>query len=65
MNELHEKRHLFINELCKGQNGRQSLSFIKGQKHIDQMTKKEHMSSVSFLYQKIYQKNTYLAACVA
>ena len=48
--ELHEReRHLFINELGRWQIGRQGLGFIKGQKRIDQMTKREHGSSVSSL----------------
>ena len=50
MKELHEReRRLFINELCRGQIGLQSLGFIKGQKRIDEMTKREHRSSVSSL----------------
>ena len=52
--ELHEReRHLIINELWRGQIGRQGLGFIKGQKHIDQMTEREHKTSVSSLTKDI------------
>ena len=51
-------RHLFINELCRGQIGRQGLGFIKGQKRIDQMTKIEHSpNSVSSLTRDISEEH--------
>ena len=62
-NSMIEERHVFPNELCRGWIRRQGLGFIKGQKHIDQMTKREHRSSVSSLT-KDYQKNTYLSPCM-
>ena len=56
--ELHEReRRLFINELCRGQIGRQGLGFIRGQKCIDQMTKREHRSSVSSLTKDIPEEH--------
>ena len=56
--ELHEReRHLFINELCRGQTGRQGLGSIKGQQRIDQMTKREHRSSVSSLTKEISEEH--------
>ena len=56
--ELHKReRHVFINELCRGQLGRQGLGFIKGQKRIDQMTQREHRSSVSSLTKDISEKH--------
>ena len=56
--ELHEReRHLFINELCRGHIGCQGLGFIKGQKRIDQITKREHKSSVSSLTKYVSEEH--------
>ena len=56
--ELHEKeRHLFFNGLCRGQIGRQGLGSIKGQKCTDQMTKREHSTSVSSLAKDISEEH--------
>ena len=55
--ELHEReRHLFINELCRGQIGRQGLGFIKGQKRFNKMTEREHRSSVSSLTKDVSEE---------
>ena len=63
--ELHDReRHLFINELCRGQTGRQGLGSIKGQQRIDQMTKRE-TGALYHLWQKKYQKNIYLSPSMA
>jgi len=55
--ELHDReRHLFINELCRGQHGRQGLGSTKTTKRIDQMSKKEHRSAMSSLAKDISEE---------
>ena len=56
--ELHEReRHLFINELCRGQHGRQGLGFIKGQKRQEQMAKQEHRSTLSSITKDVSEEH--------
>ncbi|XP_072039086.1 uncharacterized protein [Amphiura filiformis] len=56
--ELHEREiHLFINELCRGQHGRQGLGFIKGPKRQEQMSKQEHRSTLSSITKDVSEEH--------
>ena len=54
------KTPIHINELCKWQIGRQGLGFIKVQKRINQMTKKERerAQELCILFDKRYIRRT-------
>nr|XP_054769560.1 uncharacterized protein LOC129277399 [Lytechinus pictus] len=55
--ELEEReRHLFINELCRGQPGRQGLGFAKVVKRADKMNRREHRNAISGLVKEVAEE---------
>ena len=52
--ELEEReRHLFFNELCRGQQGRHGVGFVKGEKRMQKMSKKEHRKALTTLVKEV------------
>ena len=53
--ELEEReRHLFFNELCRGQQqGRHGVGYIKGEKRLKEMNKKEHRKALTTLVKEL------------
>ena len=52
--ELEEReRHLFVNELCRGQQGRHGVGFVKGEQRMQKMSKKEHRKALTTLVKEV------------
>ncbi|XP_041471214.1 uncharacterized protein LOC121420617 [Lytechinus variegatus] len=61
--ELEEReRHLFINELCRGQPGRQGLAFAKMVKRADKMNRREHRNAISGLVKEVLAEEQMLVS---
>ena len=55
--ELEEREHhLFLDELCRGQQGRHGVGFIKGEKRIQEMNKKEHRKALTTLVKEVTEE---------
>ena len=55
--ELEEReRHLFFNELCRGQQGRHGVGFIKGEKRVQEMNKKELRKALITLVKEVTEE---------
>ena len=55
--ELEEReRHLIINELCRGQTGRQGLGYRRTEKRVNKMSTREHRQALSKLVKEVSEE---------
>ena len=60
--ELEEReRHLIINELCRGQTGRQGLGYRRTEKRVNKMSIREHRQALSKLVKEVSEEQLLVA----
>ena len=57
------ERHLLFNELCREQQGRHGVGFIKGEKRIQEMNKKEHRKALKTSVKEITEEQMLVNLC--